>query len=429
MTIALERSQRSAAKAVRRVLAGTPLPTALAALPAADDRALVQELAYGTLRFLGELRAIVRALADRPLSDAALEALLCVALYQLRHSSAPAPTVIDAAVRATGRLKLTSAQGLSNAILRNFVRRRDALLEAIASEPEARFSYPRWWIERVFADHPRDAAAILDAGNARPPLCLRINRRASTRDDYLEALRAQGRRAFASGEAGVIVEDPVPVTLLPGYAAGSFSVQDAGAQLAAPLLDARDGMRVLDACAAPGGKTTHLAELATLDLVALDVDGARLERVAGNLTRLGLAARLVEGDAGEPAAWWDGVAFDRILADVPCTASGIVRRHPDAKWLRRETDIAGFAEQQRRILDALWPCLARGGMLLYSTCSIFAAENGERIDAFVARHRDASRIDLALPAECDANAGQLLPSAPGAAHNHDGFFYALLRKR
>ena len=429
MTVALERSQRSAAKAVRRVLAGTPLPAALAALPATDDRALVQELAYGTLRFLGELRAIVRALADRPLDDASLEALLWVALYQLRHSGAPAPAVIDAAVSATGRLKLTSAQGFSNAILRNFLRRRDAVLDVIARQPEARFSYPRWWIDRVFADHPLAAAATLDAGNARPPLTLRVNRRSIARDDYLEGFSAAGRRAFALGDAGVIVEDPIPVTMLPGYAEGAFSVQDAGAQLAAPLLDARDGMRVLDACAAPGGKTTHLAELAALDLVALDVDGARLERVAQNLGRLGLAARLVEGDAGDPAAWWDGIAFDRILADVPCTASGIVRRHPDAKWLRRETDIVGFGEQQRRLLDALWPCLARGGMLLYSTCSIFAAENGDQVDAFIARQRDALRVDVALPAECDANAGQLLPSDPGAAHNHDGFFYALLRKR
>ena len=218
------------------------------------------------------------------------------------------------------------------------------------------------------------------------------------------------------------------MSALPGYAAGWFSVQDAGAQLAAPLLGAKDGMRVLDACAAPGGKTTHLAELAALDLVALDVDAARIERVHDNLARLGLAARLIVADAGEPDSWWDGDAFDRILADVPCTASGIVRRHPDGKWLRRETDIAGFVAQQIRLLDALWPCLKRGGMLLYSTCSIFGAENGDQIAAFLQRHRDALRIRLTLPAEYGAIDGQLLPAAPGAAHNHDGFFYALLQK-
>jgi 16S rRNA (cytosine967-C5)-methyltransferase len=425
----MERAQRLAAKIVRRVLAGNPLPAVLTGLPLpSGDRALAHELSYGTLRFLGELRAIVRALAERPLADGSVEALLWVALYQLIHTGAPAHAVVDAAVRATGQLKRTSAQGLTNAILRTFLRRRDALLGEIANDPEARFSYPRWWIDRVFAEYPQRAAAVLDAGNARPMLSLRVNRRRLGREDYLRALDAQGIRAHAIGEAGVVLDETAAVSALPGYAAGWFSVQDAGAQLAAPLLGAQGGMRVLDACAAPGGKTTHLAELAALDLVALDVDAARVERVHDNLARLGLAARLIVADAGEPDSWWDGDAFDRILADVPCTASGIVRRHPDGKWLRRETDIAGFVAQQIRLLDALWPCLKRGGVLLYSTCSIFGAENDDQITAFLQRHRDALRIRLTLPAEYDAIEGQLLPAAPGAAHNHDGFFYALLQK-
>jgi 16S rRNA (cytosine967-C5)-methyltransferase len=425
----MERAQRFAAKIVRRVLAGNPLPAVLTGLPLpSGDRVLAHELSYGTLRFLGELRAIVHALAERPLTDGSVEALLWVALYQLIHTGAPAHAVVDAAVRATAQLKRTSAQGLTNAILRTFLRRRDALLGEIATDPEARFSYPRWWIDRVFAEYPQRAAAVLDAGNARPMLSLRVNRRHLAREDYLTALRAQGIQAHAIGEAGVLLDETVVVSALPGYAAGWFSVQDAGAQLAAPLLGAQDGMRVLDACAAPGGKTTHLAELAALDLVALDVDASRIERVHDNLVRLGLAARLVVADAGEPDRWWDGNEFDRILADVPCTASGIVRRHPDGKWLRRETDIAGFVAQQSRLLDALWPCLKRGGMLLYSTCSIFAAENGDQIVAFLERQHDALRIRLTLPAEYDAIDGQLLPAAPGAAHNHDGFFYALLQK-
>jgi 16S rRNA (cytosine967-C5)-methyltransferase len=425
----MERAQRLAAKIVRRVLAGNPLPAVLTGLPLpSGDRALAHELSYGTLRFLGELRAIVRALAERPLADGSVEALLWVALYQLIHTGAPAHAVVDAAVRATGQLKRTSAQGLTNAILRTFLRRRDALLGEIANDPEARFSYPRWWIDRVFAEYPQRAAAVLDAGNARPMLSLRVNRRRLGREDYLRALDAQGIRAHAIGEAGVVLDETAAVSALPGYAAGWFSVQDAGAQLAAPLLGAQGGMRVLDACAAPGGKTTHLAELAALDLVALDVDAARVERVHDNLARLGLAARLIVADAGEPDSWWDGDAFDRILADVPCTASGIVRRHPDGKWLRRETDIAGFVAQQIRLLDALWPCLKRGGVLLYSTCSIFGAENDDQITAFLQRHRDALRIRLTLPAEYAAIEGQLLPAAPGAAHNHDGFFYALLQK-
>jgi 16S rRNA (cytosine967-C5)-methyltransferase len=425
----MERAQRSAAKIVRRVLAGNPLPAVLAGLPLPSaDRALAHELSYGTLRFLGESRAIVRALAERPLTDANVEALLWVALYQLIHTGAPAHAVVDAAVRATAQLKRTSARGLTNAILRTFLRRRDALLAEIATDPEARFSYPRWWIDRVFAEYPQRAAAVLDAGNARPTLSLRVNRRRIAREDYLAALHAQGIRAHAIGEAGVVLDETAAVPALPGYADGWFSVQDAGAQLAAPLLGAHDGMRVLDACAAPGGKTTHLAELAALDLVAIDVDATRIERVRDNLARLGLAARLVAADAGKPGLWWDGDAFDRILADVPCTASGIVRRHPDGKWLRRETDIPGFVAQQSRLLDALWPCLKRGGRLLYSTCSIFGAENDDQIVAFLERHRDALRIRLTLPEDYGAIDGQLLPAAPGAAHNHDGFFYALLQK-
>ena len=425
----MERSQRLAARIVRRVLAGNPLPEVLASSqPASDDRALVHELSYGTLRFLGEVRAIVRALAARPLTDGSIEALLWVALYQLLHTRAPEHAVVDAAVRATARLKLTSAQGLTNAILRTFLRRREQVLAQIAEDPEARFSYPRWWIDRVFCEYPQRAAEVLDAGNVRPTLTLRINRRRITRDDYLAALGEQGIRARALGDAGVLLDETVVVSALPGYDAGWFSVQDAAAQLAAPLLAPRDGMRVLDACAAPGGKTTHLAELATLDLIALDIDAARGERVRENLARLGVAAKVAIGDAGERDTWWDGGTFDRILADVPCTASGIVRRHPDGKWLRREADVAGFARQQRRLLDALWPCLKRGGTMLYSTCSIFRAENGDQIAAFVDRHHDALRIGLTLPPEYGAIDGQLLPAAPGAAHNHDGFFYALLQK-
>ena len=426
----MERAQRIAAKAVRRVLAGTSLPAALAGEndKAAGDRALVQELAYGTLRFLGQVRAIVRLLADRPLADASVEALLWIALYQLVHTNAPAHAVVDCAVRATARLKRTSAQGLVNAVLRNYLRRRGTLLDAVAREPEARFSYPRWWIDRIRTEQPDRYAAILDAGNARPPLCLRVNVRRMAPDDYAAALAAEGIAATRVGAAGVIVEKPRQASALPGYASGWFSVQDSAAQLAAPLLGASESMRVLDACAAPGGKTTHLAELATLDLTAIDVDGVRLGRVAENLQRLGLSARLVAGDAADPGAWWNGVPFDRILADVPCTASGVVRRHPDIKWLRREGDVTSFVEQQRRLLDCLWPMLARGGRLLYSTCSVFRPENAEQVEKFVARHPDASRVQLLMPDSFASADGQLLPAEGDAEHNHDGFFYALLQK-
>jgi 16S rRNA (cytosine967-C5)-methyltransferase len=252
-----------------------------------------------------------------------------------------------------------------------------------------------------------------------------VNRRRTTRDDFIASLSARGIATSTVGAAGVIVEKPRPVHELPGFAEGWFSVQDAAAQLASPLLEARDGMRVLDACAAPGGKTTHLAELATLDLTAIDIDAGRLARVAENLTRLGLESRLVAADVAERELWWDGRPYDRILADVPCTASGVVRRHPDIKWLRRVSDLPGFVAQQRRVLDALWPALARGGSLLYVTCSVFRAENEEQIEAFLVRHGDARATPLQLS---DAIGGQVLPATGGAEHNHDGFFFARLHK-
>jgi 16S rRNA (cytosine967-C5)-methyltransferase len=425
----MEHAQRAAAKAVTRVLAGRSLPAALAEEEErAASPALVRELSFGTLRFLGQLREIVDLLAERPLVDRSLEALLWVALYQLIHTEAPQHAVVDNAVRATSRLRRTSARGLVNALLRNFLRRSDALLAAAAREPEARFSYPQWWIDRVRSELPDRYAAVLDAGNARPPLSLRVNVRRIAPDDFVAALAQQGHLARRIGAAGVIVEKARPVTALPGYSSGWFSVQDAAAQLAAPLLDAAEGTRVLDACAAPGGKTTHLAELVTTNLTAVDIDAQRVERVAENLARLGLSARLITGDAADPAAWWDGVPFDRILIDAPCSTSGVVRRHPDVKWLRRESDVTSFVEQQRRLLDGLWATLQGGGKLLYSTCSIFGAENAQQLEAFLARHPDASRAQLDLPASFAAQGGQVLPAAADAEHNHDGFFYALLQK-
>jgi 16S rRNA (cytosine967-C5)-methyltransferase len=426
----MEYAQRLAAKAVRRVLGGSALPEALAAAGVAPggDHALTRELAFGTLRFLGEVRALVRMLAYRPLVDESVEALLWVALYQLIHTSAPQHAVVDAAVSATARLKKSSARGLTNAILRNFLRRRDALLSAVLRDDEARFSYARWWIDRVYAEYGARYSAILDAGNARPPLTLRVNSRAIERDAYIAELAKQGIAGSAIGATGVILDRPRAVAELPGYADGWFSVQDAGAQLAAPLLGVEDGMRVLDACAAPGGKTTHLAELASLELLALDIDAARLQRIAQNLARLNLRARLVAADAGDTREWWDDAGFDRILIDAPCTASGVVRRHPDAKWLRRESDVATFGAQQLRLLDTLWPCLKHGGRLLYATCSIFDAENDGQVAGFVARHGDAERLPLKLPESIGNADGQLLPAGPGAEHNHDGFFYALLQK-
>jgi len=430
----VQQSQREAALAVHAVLDGAALPAALEANVGRDAgpaRAFVQELAYGTLRHHGTLDAVVRAMIDRPIPDRRIAVLVEVALYQLEHTRQPPFAVVDQAVAAAAGLANPGAKSLVNALLRRFLRERSDLLARVQADPVARWSHPRWWIARVRADWPDDWMSILAAGNARPPLALRANRRHGDREALLARFAAEGIDARAEGDAGIVVAAPRPVATLPGFAEGAFSVQDLGAQLAAPLLDARDGMRVLDACAAPGGKTSHVLELADVAMTALDSDATRLQRVRDNLARLGLdRSRLsvLEGDATRPERWWDGAQFDRVLADVPCTASGVVRRHPDAKWLRRATDVGAFAGTQRAILEALWPLLARDGVLLYATCSVFREENEARIAEFTARHPDALREPITFPAGVRRSGGQLLPSPETAGHNQDGFFYARLRK-
>jgi len=427
--------QQQAALAVRHVLTGMALPAALAAVDDGEGRrgrTLVQELAYGTLRHWGRYEALTRVLATKPVADAPLAALIAVALYQLDHTDAPAFAVVDRAVDAAGAIARPQAKALVNAMLRRYLREREALnAQVAAASPVACWSYPRWWIGRVEADHPRHWQQILAVGNERPPLTLRVNRRAGTREALLAKFAALELDACAAGAEGIIVDPPRPVTALPGFAQGEFAVQDLGAQLAAPLLALRDGLRVLDACAAPGGKTSHLLELAEVELTALDRDEVRLKRVRENLARLGADQRNVRvlvGDAGRPSAWWDGRQYDRVLADVPCTASGIVRRHPDAKWLRRKSDLADLAGEQRRILRALWPLLAPGGLLLYATCSVFAGENEQRVLEFTAETPGALRETIRFDPEIPHEGGQLLPSGKGTRHNQDGFYYALLRK-
>jgi 16S rRNA (cytosine967-C5)-methyltransferase len=422
--------QRLAAAAVGRVLSGRSLdasPGTVRFEPeqgAARERAAIQDLAYGTLRFLGRLEALLEALLDRPLRDGRLRALLLVALYQLEHGRGGPHAVVDHAVRTCGRIGLTSAGGLANAVLRNYLRRRAELGARVERLETARYSHPQWWIDRLRADYPHRYAAALEVANLHPPLALRVNRRRLARADYLSLLAQEGLAAEAHGEAGVVLATPLPAQRIPGFADGLVSVQDVGAQLAAPLLDIRDGMRVLDACAAPGGKSTHLLELADVALLALDSDARRLERVHSNLARLGLSAQVVCGDAGRPDTWWDGQPFERILLDVPCSASGVARRHPDIKWLRRETDIARFAQRQEQLLGALWQLLAGDGKLLYATCSVFREENDQQMARFVAQHRDAKRVTLpAVDNDPQLPAGQLLPD-----RRHDGFYYALVQK-
>jgi 16S rRNA (cytosine967-C5)-methyltransferase len=383
------------------------------------QRAALQDLSYGTLRFYGQLDALLGALLHKPLSDRRIYYVLLVALYQLQYSKAAQHAVVDHAVRSAQMLN-AKVSGLVNAILRNFLRSQDVMLERAAQHATGRYSYPQWWIDELQAQYGERSAAMLEAGNQHPPMTLRVNQRRNTTADYLTLLNRHNLSARLIEPDALQLDKPVPVDKLPGFFDGLVSVQDAGAQYAARLLDVHDGMRVLDACAAPGGKTAHILERAAVDMVAVDKDAKRLQRVAENLQRLDLSAQLVAGDAAEPQEWWDGEPFDRILADVPCSASGVVRRHPDIKWLRRSSDIAGFAAQQLQILRALWRLLAQDGRLLYTTCSVFHQENEQVVAAFLAQQPDARRLPISL---ANDNEGQLLPN-----DQHDGFFYALLQK-
>lgn len=393
----------------------------LAAVPPAPAtvRAQVQEVTYGCLRRFGWADALIAALCPRPPEDLPVRALLAVALYRLATRPAAAHVIVDQAVEAVAAVTRRDLRGLTNGVLRNYLRRAAALEADIAVLPGVRYGLPDWWLARLQAAWPNAWTEVAACSLAHPPMTLRVNQRRTTPSAYAAQLAAAGIAVDQQRDATLWLATPVPVERLPGFFDGLCSVQDAGAQHAAPLLAAQPGQRVLDACAAPGGKTTHLIELGATDVLALDSDATRAVRIEDNLARLGGVARVQVGDAGDPGAWWDGRPFARILVDAPCTASGVVRRHPDAKWLRRDADVAGFAAQQARLLEALWPLLEAGGRLLYATCSVFPEENARQIAAFCARHNDARRVDTpAIPG------GQLLP---GAAH--DGFFYALLDKR
>lgn len=414
--------QRLASLAVSQVLAGRNLSHILSSFwqrhpgLSPQQRAAIQDLSCGTLRFYGQLQALLEHLLEKPLREQRLRALLLVGLYQLQYTRAAPHAVVDHAVKTAAALNQRPAMGLVNAILRNFLRKRETLLALAAADEVGRYSHPQWWIDKLKAQYPRDYDAILTASNLHPPMTLRVNCRAMTKQGYQTLLQNAGIEAEDLGGQALLLKRAVPVKELPGFAEGMVSVQDAAAQLAAPLLDVQPGMRVLDACAAPGGKTTHILELADAELTALDEDAERLRRLEENLRRLKLEARVVCGDAANLSAWWDGTPFQRVLADVPCSASGVARRHPDIKWLRRESDIAQFTATQRRILDALWQCLDRGGKLLYVTCSVFAEENRLQVDAFLERHHNAKLLPLNTQS-------QLLPDS-----QHDGFFYALFSK-
>lgn len=415
------------------VRAGRSLTDALAACPPALKPG-VQALSYAVLRLLGSAEAARAAMAPKT-PPPHVDALLCAAIALLWPAPRPPyadHTVVDQAVQAAHR-RTPSAVPFVNAVLRRFVREREAIVAVAMRGPVGAYNHPLWWIDRIKRDWPAHWTELLVQAGAHPPMVLRVNARHTTAAEYVQRLAYAGRSAQLVGPQAVWLHQPCPVQQLPGFADGDVSVQDAAAQLAAPLLLGHGGQpagaRVLDACAAPGGKTTHLLELADLDLLALDSDPQRITRVHDSLGRLKLSAQVQVGDARRPRDWWDGRLFDAILLDAPCTASGIVRRHPDIRWLRRAGDVGALAETQLQLIEALWPLLKPGGRLLFATCSVFRAEGQERIDAFLQRPGGAdARLDAASP-------GHLLPLAHNpsngaeAAVAHDGFFYALLHKR
>jgi 16S rRNA (cytosine967-C5)-methyltransferase len=393
------------------------------------DRALLSATLFTASRWWLRFDAVLARLMDRPLPPKAREihSLLVLGFAQIEIMRMPEYAVVAACVDAARLLGQPRHAGLVNAVLRRFLREREGLLAELDRDAVTRHAHPRWLIERLAADWPQDVEAILAANNREAPLTLRVNRRRADRETLLAQFAAAGVVAEAHAQLpdAIVLAESTDVSRLPGFADGHFSVQDGAAQRVADLLDLRDGLRVLDACAAPGGKAAHVLERAEVDLVALDSDASRLPRVRENLARLGLGATVLHGDAAQAETWWDGRAFDRILLDAPCSATGIIRRQPDIKLHRRVGDIVPLAGTQARLAAALWPMLAPGGWLLYATCSVLRAENEAVIGGFLAAHADAKW--LPLPERSGRVAGGGRQNLPGN-EGMDGFYYALVEK-
>ncbi|MBN0976322.1 16S rRNA (cytosine(967)-C(5))-methyltransferase RsmB [Pseudomonas hygromyciniae] len=425
----------AAAKALAAVLNGkaslnSSLPVQLDKVED-RDRGFTQDLAFGTARWQPRLSALAAKLLQKPFkaADADVEALLLVGLYQLLYSRVPAHAAIGETVGCADKLKKPWAKALLNAVLRRAQRESEALLAELEHDPVVRTAHPRWLQKSLKAFWPQQWEAICAANNAHPPMILRVNRRHNSRDAYLTLLADAGINASACvySQDGIVLETAGDVRSLPGFAEGWISVQDEAAQLAADLLDLAPGQRVLDACCAPGGKTCHIMEVQPnlAGVVAVDLEAKRLVRVRENLARLGLDAELIAADGRDTATWWDGKPFQRILLDAPCSATGVIRRHPDIKLTRQPDDIAALAVLQGELLDALWPTLEVGGILLYATCSTLPTENTEVIQAFLARTSGARELDIATAAGIKQPHGRQLLAQEGG---HDGFYYAKLIK-
>ena len=405
------------------------LEQALGVMDSAHDKSFIQALCYGVIRQYYRLDFFLGQLLNKPLKDAEIRTLALVGLYQLMFMRVKTHAAVAETVAATPKKKAW-AKPLLNAILRNYLRRQDGLERQADNQPEARTGHPEWLIRQIESDWPDQTARILQANNQQAPMALRVNLARIDRSRYLERLAGLNIEAEPVAEcpSAVVLKQPLPVDQVPGFAEGLVSVQDAAAQLAASLLSVEAGQRVLDACAAPGGKAAHILELEPklAELVAVDLDELRMRRVNDNLERLNLKASLIVGDAVYPDRWWDGKPFDRILLDAPCSAVGVIRRHPDIRLLRRPNDIVQLASLQKAILEALWPLLVPGGVLLYSTCSIFKQENERQVEAFLNKHKDA----VEWPVEgCWGEARKLGRQILTGQAGMDGFYYARIRKQ
>lgn len=428
--MSLAQVQSLAASTIEEVAAGKNLQEVLAALRHAhpelglSEKGALQDIAYGCQRYAGSLRFMLSKMLNKPISNSRLESLLLVALYQLNHTRNAPHAVVNEAVENIARIGKGQYRSFANAILRRFLREKEALNSLCKTDDTAKYNYPQWWQAYLKNHYPKHWHNILAATMQPPPMTLRVNRRHGNSESYLKELEQTGLAGKALDDYAVRLHEAVSVNALPGFAEGRVSVQDWGAQQAAYLLKPQSGERILDACAAPGGKTGHLLEMADCQITALDISSERMARVHSNLQRLGFLSenknfqtgmvQLKSADAADLAGWYDGKPFDAILADVPCTASGVVKRNPDIKWLRRPGDALKTARQQEPLLDSLWSVLRPGGRMLLATCSLFEEENQQQLSRFLTRHADAQCSESRV----------LIPNG-----NQDGFYYALIHKQ
>tara|TARA_B100000035_G_scaffold24868_1_gene19498 strand:+ start:4307 stop:5578 length:1272 start_codon:yes stop_codon:yes gene_type:complete len=423
----MHESQRYAAIIIDKILGGTNFDSAFENVfrnnKDLEYKSQTKAITYGALRYMGQSKYLIKSLVRNKIENRLVESLIHVALFQLSHESHSYFTIVDQAVKATKKIDLRKSNFV-NAVLRNFLRNKDTLIKGFIGQEESQFNYPIWWIKKVKKQYNSDWENILNIGNDHPPMTIRVNKRKISIDAYKELLTKEGIEYSFIANEGLILKDANNVKAIPGFNDGLFSVQDFGAQLASVLLDLKNDYLVLDACAAPGGKTTSILENSNVNLIALEKSVYRSKRIKENLKRLKLEASVIEKPLDHQNRWWDKKQFDRILLDVPCSASGIVRRHIDIKWLRRHSDLEKFANMQLDMLNNAWPLLKPQGKLLYVTCSIFKEENEEVISKFCDKRQDLKKGELKFPKNIHHIRNQLVPSK-----DHDGLYYEILEKK